>query len=321
MTVAARAPEGRRPVPRLDPRHYEPARVPQAVRRYAGTPDTLAVGRPGKVGLLELAFERIGGRTELTGHYQKSPLQIMRPLYFDPARPDLAVTLLMSTGGGILQADRLRTDIRCGADTAVHLTTQAATKVYRMEYDYATQLVNLEAGPGAYVEYLPEPVIPFVDSRLYQRTVLTVDRGATVLAGETVLAGRLARGERNAYQVFASDLEVRRPDGELVALDTVRLEPAGAGVTGPAVLGGHDVMSSLYVLSPLAPAARIAEALHEALADRGLLYGVSVLPQDSGAWLRLLDSDTRVCAAALRAAWDAVRRLLIGAPAPELRKT
>ncbi|MFF2073942.1 urease accessory protein UreD [Kitasatospora sp. NPDC058162] len=312
--------------PRLDPRHYEPARVPYAVRRYAGTPDTLAVGRPGKVGLLELAFERIGGRTELTGHYQKSPLQIMRPLYFDPARPDLAVTLLMSTGGGILQADRLRTDIRCGADTAVHLTTQAATKVYRMEYDYATQLVNLEAGPGAYVEYLPEPVIPFVDSRLYQRTVLTVDPGATVLAGETVLAGRLARGERNAYQVFASDLEVRRPDGELVALDTVRLEPAGAGVTGagvtgPAVLGGHDVMSSLYVLSPLAPAARIADALHEALTDRGLLYGVSVLPQDSGAWLRLLDSDTRACAAALRAAWDAVRLLLIGAPAPELRKT
>ncbi len=218
--------------------------------------------------------------------------------------------------------------MRCGADTAVHLTTQAATKVYRMEFDYATQLLHLEAGPGAYVEYLPEPVIPFVDSRLYQRTVLTVDPGATVLAGETVLAGRLARGERNAYRVFASDLEVRRPDGELVAVDTVRLEPSGrgggvggGGVTGPAVLAGHDVMSSLYVLSPLAPAARIADALHEALADRGLLHGVSVLPQDSGAWLRLLGSDTRACAAALRAAWDAVRRLLIGVPAPELRKT
>jgi urease accessory protein len=308
-------------VPRLDPRHYEPARVPYEVRRHAGTPDTLAVGRPGKVGLLELAFERIGGRTELTGHYQKSPLQIMRPLYFDPARPDLAVTFLMSTGGGILQADRLRTDIRCGADTAVHLTTQAATKVYRMEHDYATQLVNLSAGPGSYVEYLPEPVIPFVDSRFYQRTVLTVDAGATVVAGESLLAGRLARGERNAYQVFASDLEVRRPDGELVALDTVRLEPAGGGVAGPAVLGGHDVMSSLYVLSPLAPAARIADVLHEALADRGLLYGVSVLPQDGGAWLRLLGSDSRACAAALRTAWDAVRRLLIGVPAPELRKT
>nr|WP_030238309.1 urease accessory protein UreD [Streptomyces sp. NRRL S-350] len=326
-------------MPRLDPRHYEPARVPYEVRRHAGTPDTLAVGRPGKVGLLELAFEKVAGRTELTGHYQKSPLQIMRPLYFDPARPDLAVTFLMSTGGGILQGDRLRTDVRCGADTAVHLTTQAATKVYRMEFDYATQLLHLEAGPGAYVEYLPEPVIPFVDSRLYQRTVLTADPGATVIAGETVLAGRLARGERNVYRVFASDLEVRRPDNRLVALDTVRLEPSGpgpgpggrpgprpgagpgAGVAGPAVLAGHDVMSSLYVLSPLAPAGRIADTLHEALADRGLLHGVSVLPQDSGAWLRLLGSDTRACAAALRAAWDAVRRLLVGVPAPDLRKT
>lgn len=330
MTVATTASSSAAAeVPRLDPRHYEPARVPYEVRRHAGTPDTLAVGRPGKVGLLELAFEKIAGRTELTGHYQKSPLQIMRPLYFDPARPDLAVTFLMSTGGGILQADRLRTDLRCGADTAVHLTTQAATKVYRMEHDYATQLVNLTAGPRAYVEYLPEPVIPFVDSRLYQRTVLTVDPDATVLAGETVLAGRLARGERNAYRVFASDLEVRRPDGELVALDTVRLEPSptgGGGVTGPAVLAGHDVMSSLYVLSPLAPPGRIADVLHEAVAgcgrsSGGLLYGVSVLPQDSGAWLRLLGSDTRAVAAALRAAWDAVRRLLIGVPAPELRKT
>lgn len=309
--------------PRLDPRHYEPARVPPEVRRYAGTPDTLAVGRPGKVGLLELAFEQVGGRTELTGHYQKSPLQIMRPLYFDPARPDLAVTFLMSTGGGILQADRLRTDLHCGADTAVHLTTQAATKVYRMEHDYATQLVNLTAGPRAYVEYLPEPVIPFVDSRLYQRTVLTVDPSATVLVGETVLAGRLARGERHAYRVLASDLEVRRPDGELLAVDTVRLIPTGTpggGVTGPAVLAGHDVMSTLHVLSPLAPAARIADTLHQALAPHGLLHGVSTLPADSGAWLRLLGPDTRTCTAALRAAWDAVRRLLIDAPAPDLRK-
>jgi urease accessory protein len=80
-------------------------------------------------------------------------------------------------------------------------------------------------------------------------------------------------------------------------------------------------MSSLYVLTPLAPAGQVADTLHEALAGCGLLHGVSVLPQDSGAWLRLLGSDTRACAAALRTAWDAVRRLLIGAPAPDLRKT
>ncbi|MEY9877630.1 urease accessory protein [Streptacidiphilus sp. MAP12-33] len=313
---------------RLTPAHYEPSRVPAEVRRYAGRPRALGVGKPGKIGLLELGFERIGVRTELVTHYQKSPLQIMRPLYYDPARPDLAVTLLMSTGGGIVQADRLRTDVHCGAGTAVHLTTQAATKVHRMDADYATAQVLLHAGEDAYVEYLPDPTIPYRDSRFYQRTVVTVAPSATVLAGETVMAGRLAHGERNAYRVFASDLEFRRPDGRLLALDTVRLTPgrSGGGVTGPAVLAGHDLVSTFYAVTPLAPAAEVADALHHALSafdgdGGGLLFGVSVLPEDCGAWLRVLGDDPPTVGAALRHAWDAVRRLLIGAPAPVLRKS
>ncbi|GAA1935528.1 urease accessory protein UreD [Kitasatospora viridis] len=307
---------------RSDPAHYTPERIPAEVLRHAGRPTALGVGRPGKIGLLELGFERVGGRTELVDHYQKSPLQIMRPLYFDPARPDLAVTFLMSTGGGIVQADRLRTDLRCGAGTAVHLTTQAATKIHRMDADYATQIVNLTAEEGSYVEYLPEPTIPHRDSRCYQRSVITVAPSATVLASETVLAGRLAHGERNAYQVFAADLEWRRPDGRLFAVDTVRLEPGGAGgVTGPAVLAGHDLLSTFYAVSPLAPATEIADALHDALDGSGLPFGVSVLPEDAGAWLRVLGDDPPAVAAAVRRAWDAVRRLLIGAPAPALRKS
>jgi urease accessory protein len=51
------------------------------------------------------------------------------------------------------------------------------------------------------------------------------------------------------------------------------------------------------------------------------LYGVSVLPEDAGAWLRLLGGDSPTVTAALRHAWDAVRRLLIGAPAPAMRKS
>ncbi|GAB2694972.1 urease accessory protein UreD [Kitasatospora kifunensis] len=323
---------------RLTPAHYEPTRVPAEVRRHAGRPEALGVGAPGKVGLLELGFEQRGGRTELVDHYQKSPLQIMRPLYFDPARPDLAITYLMSTGGGIVQADRLRLDLRCGAGTAVHLSTQAATRIHTMTTDYATQQVFLTAGPDSYVEYLPEPTIPYRDSRFYQRTVITADPSATVLAWETVLAGRLARGERNAYQVFAADLEWRRPDGRLFALDTVRLEPGGgasgrgaagrgaaaagaSGVSGPAVLGGHDLVATLYAVTPLAPAAEVADVLHQALAGSGLLYGVSVLPEEAGAWLRLLGGDSPTVTAALHRAWDAARRLLIGAPAPAMRKS
>ncbi|MFE4632578.1 urease accessory protein UreD [Streptomyces sp. NPDC056773] len=316
------------PPARLDPVHYEPPRVPREVLRHASVPDTLGVGRPGKVGLLELGFEQVGGRTELVRHYQKSPLQIMRPLYFDPYRPDLPITFLMSTGGGVIQADRLRTDLSFGPGTSAHVTTQAATKVYRMEHDYAVAQTFLTAGPDAYVEYLPDPVIPYVDARFYQRTVVTADPTATVLVSETVVSGRLARGERNAYQVFASDFELRRPTGELVALDTVRLEPGGAGdprggrsADGPAVLAGHPVMACFFAVSPLAPARELADLLHATLAGHGLPYGVSVLPQDCGAWARVLGEHTEAVTRALGAVWDAVRRRLAGVPAPDLRKT
>lgn len=165
---------------------------------WAGRPDTLAPGSPAKVGILD--FELRDGRSELVERYQKTPLQIMRPLRLDPARPGDAYVFLMATGGGITQADRYRIDARCGPDTRVHLTTQAATKVFRMEQDYGTQAVNLRADEGAYLKYLPDPVIPFRDSRFYQRTTVSVTPDATVVLSETITAGRLARGERHDYR-------------------------------------------------------------------------------------------------------------------------
>ncbi|MFG3546491.1 urease accessory protein UreD [Streptomyces sp. NPDC047725] len=307
---------------RLDPAHYEPRRVPARMLGLTGTPDTLAAGRPGKVGLLELRYARVGDRTELVDRYQKSPLQIMRPLYVDPLRPDLPVTYLMSTGGGIVQADRNRLDIDCGPGTAVHLTTQAATKLHRAEFDHATQVVNLTVGADAYVEYLPDPLIPYRDARFYQQTCVTADPTATVLLGETIAAGRLARGERHSYRLLYSDLEISRPGGELMVVDTVRLDPREPGsVTGPAVFGGHDLMATLYAVTPLAPAPKVADTLYEALLTTGLDFGVSVLPDDCGAWARIMGSEPPAVARAMRTAWDAVRRLLIGVPAPDLRKT
>ncbi|MEV7415345.1 urease accessory protein UreD [Streptomyces sp. NPDC089919] len=310
------------PADRLGPGHYEPEHVPAAVARHAARPHMLGVGRPGKVGLLELGYARVGARTELVHHFQKSPLQIMRPLYFDPHRPDLPLTFLMSTGGGVLQADRLRTDLHVGAGAAALLTTQAATKVYRMEHDYATAQTFLTAGPDSYVEYLPDPVIPFVGSRFYQRTTVTADPSATVLLSETVLAGRLARGERHAYDVFASDLEVLLPDGRPVAVDTVRLEPGAHRVDGPAVMAGHAVTAAFFALTPLAPAGELAGLLHAALpAHPSVRAGVSVLPDARGVWVRLLGPAAEPVAGALRTAWDCVRRRLIGVPAPHLRKS
>ncbi|MGF0166158.1 urease accessory protein UreD [Streptomyces koyangensis] len=306
---------------RLAPEHYEIACLPPEVAALASRPDTLGPGSPAKVGILDLEFALRGDRTELTGRYQKTPLQIMRPLYVDPEVPGMAFTYVMATGGGVAQADRYRQDLVCGPGTQALFTTQAATKVYRMEHDYATQRVHLTAGEGAYVEYVPDAVIPFAGSRFHQSSVVTADETATVVYAETVTAGRLARGERHEYTVFTSDLEIRRPDGTLLAVDTMRLRPEDiGGVTGPGVFAGYDHVASVYVISSRRPAREIADTLHGSLEDADVLHGASVLPDECGAWTRILGREQPSVTAAVHAAWDAVRRLLLGHPAPDLRK-
>ena len=325
-------PDARRPGTggyRLEPGFYEPARVPSEVRRQTEEAwRNLPVGSPGKVGILQLGFARNRNRTELVRHYQKSPLQIMHPLYFNPARPDMAYTYLMSSGGGVLQRDRLRTDLDFGPGTSAHVTTQTQTRIYKMEHDYACAVMNITVEEDAHVEYLPEPVVPFAASRFYQQTSVVLHESATLLLGETLYAGRLARGERHAYEVFASDLEVRRPDGRLVALDRVRLRPgagegAASGVNGLGVLADHDVLAMLYVFTRRASAARLADTLHRAVAESGgdLIFGVSTLPNDAGVWMRLVGNDTVAVAEANTAAAAAVHELLTGLRAPVIRKS
>ncbi|WP_405781249.1 urease accessory protein UreD [Streptomyces sp. NBC_00859] len=302
---------------RLSAAHHTPGRVPPEVARHARDADGAAgADPPARVGLLEMGFERISGRTELVRRYGRMPLRTGRAQYADPLRPQMAFVRLMPAEGGMLQEDRQRVDVCCGAESEVHLTTGAVTEVRGMESGYATRLVNLSAGPDAYLEYLPEPLLPFPGARLYQRTVITADPTATVVIGETVAKGRTGSGARHAYDVLGLDLEVRRPDGRLLALDALRLCPDRDDVTGPGVPAGSTHLASLFVVTGRCAATEVADALHGALGGRGLAYGVSVLPHGCGAWLRVLGDDGTAVAAARYAGWDAARRLLTGSRAP-----
>jgi urease accessory protein len=304
---------------RTAPERCAPAWAPVEVTRYAGTPDTLPVGSPGKVGLLEMAFAAVDGRTETTAHFQKAPLHTTPPLYPDPERPGMPHVVVMTAGAGVLQGDRYRMALDCGPGTSVHFTTQTATRLYRMEHDYATQVVELNAAPGSHVEYLPATTIPFGGARFYQHMGVTAAPDATVVLGERLMAGRLARGERHAYTAYCTDLEVRDPDGLLLFADPVRFVPDEHAVTGPAVMDGFGVMGSLYVITRARPAAEVADVLHRALAATGLRAGASVLPGDCGASARVFGDCSPDVDAAFLQGWEAVRRLLRGSPAADRR--
>jgi len=281
----------------------------------------LPVGAPGKVGVLELALARRGGTTRVERQYQRAPLHVYRPIHLDANLPEMAFVFVQQFGDGFVDGDRCRIDIDCGADAAVHVTTQAATNLYRAECNFATQLVDLRAGRGAVLEYLPDPVVPFRGSRFFQRTRLTADPDSTVILAELLLPGRVARGEIHAYDLYWAETEARRPEGTLLFADVLRFRPTQSeGPRSLGLLGGRDVVATLYVVTQRVRAAELVELLRSAMTDRDVLAGVSELPNGCGASARLLGPTSKAVRAALRNAWNAARLELLGAPAPDLRK-
>jgi urease accessory protein len=305
---------------RNDPRHYTPADLPRAFHCFEEPVEPIAVGRCGKVGLLELTLAPRSGRTRIVHQFQQMPLQVFRPLYLDPYRPEMAFVSIYSHGG-TLQGDRFRIDLRCEPGSLTHVMTPAATRLQQMEQNFATQVANIEVGDHAVLEYLPEPIIPFRDSRFYGHTVLTVAPSASVILSETLLPGRVAYGERHAYSLFWSTSEARATDGTLLFADTLRLEPSEADLHTPGRLGPYQVVSTLYVITRRVEARELADCLHAAaVIDPETVAGASTLPNDSGVSLRILGPTSQAVAATVHAAWNAARLAVLGVPAPDRHK-
>lgn len=325
---------------RLQPQHFEVPWLPTQMAENLSSEPAMPVGSPGKVGILELDFVKSYAqekpKTVMDGHYQKAPLKIVRPHYYDPARPDMPFVFTLDMGGGVVQGDRLRTDITLKEDAAVHVTSQSHTKIYQMDSGYATAQTNLTLEPGAYLEYLPDPVVPFKDSRYYQTTKLSIAPTATAVFSETFYAGRIGQGEVHQYQVFASDLLMCRPDGVPFVADRMRLLPNGSAPNTPSstasavVFSGRTVVQTMYVVTEKVDAKEMSTLLEETAdqvvkhyQDETALFAASTLSEansdvesHAGAWIRFLTCDTVVSLALSRALYQAVHLRLCGTEAP-----
>jgi len=273
---------------------------------------------PGQSGSLDVTAERIGARTRITGLRCRAPLQALRPHYLDPALPDMAFLTIASPAGGVLQGDRLDLRARLGADARLHLDTQGATRLYRSPQVAAEMTAALTLESGAYLEYLPDPYIPYAGSRFRARTECVVAEDATLILAEIVTAGREAHGERHQLESFESRVLISRPGGELLAADAVRLD-RGETIAAPGRLGGYAVVGTLMVVHSGFDPALVRPALAD-LRGRPALVGASSLPGDAGAWLRVLTGSAADAADILGAAFALARMAILGAGPPPTRR-
>jgi urease accessory protein len=286
---------------------------------YAAEPiPQAAVGAPGKDGVLDLRFGRTDAGTALVHDYTTVPFHVSGTLDHDP-HPDGTTVFIQSPTGGVAQGDRHEVNIAVGKDAVAHVSTQSSTKVQSMNRNYASAETTLSVERGGHLDYVPEPTILYADARYAQDLTLELEPDSTAILADVVVPGRLARGERFAFERYRSRVRARGPDGPLFE-DTTHLVPEERDPTAPGVLGEFTVYGTAFVVAPDRETAGLSDMLHAAVADREARTGATALPNDAGVVVRALGERAETVQAALRTAWDRARQELLAAAAPSGRK-
>jgi urease accessory protein len=270
---------------------YTPEDIPPEILAYGSILSQLGVGKAGKVGALVLRLEHDPDRQKTVAkeQYSKVPLYTQRVLYLEESLPSMAYMYIMSPSGGILQGDRYRMDITLKNDAFFHLTTQGATRLYRMDKNYATQIVNITVGEGCYFEYIPDQIIPYRNSRFYQKVTLNTHDNSTMVYSEILVPGRVGSGESFEYDICYLKTNAKNQNGELRFIDIAMLEPKKKSIRNFGVLEGFDVVGTVYILTESKFIRELNDQINSMIESIPKIYGgATILPNSSGVMIRLL---------------------------------
>lgn len=238
-------------------------------------------------GVGRLSFVRRGAETVIKDCYQEAGLRIRLPRP-GPEMPIEAV--IINTAGGLTGGDRFDLEITAGEGTSAVVTGQAAEKIYRSSGGIGSFQTRIGLGEAAALDWLPQEAILFDGAALDRRLDVEMAGDAHLLAVESVVFGRLARGESVTHGFLFDRWRIRR-GGRLVYAEGLRFDgPVAERLGARAAGGGAVAAASLVMVSPRAETwLEPARDLLARLEPTGVEAGVSAF--DGLLSIRLLSAD------------------------------
>lgn len=275
----------------------------------------------GKHGYLYMGFELDGEGKSILRHLERrTPLIVQQELYFDEAMPEMPCVYILSSGGPNVDGDRYEQHFVVRRDAFAHVSTGAATKLAEMRRNYSGMVQRFELEAGAYLEYLPEPVIPCRHTRYHVDTTIRIDPTATLFYAEIYLSGRryFGEGERFCYDILSVKTQAQRPDETPLFQEKIIIRPDRVSPEGLGAMNGYDIFANAVVLTPPDKAERLYERT-KAFIDREsrLAAGITRLPNASGLSYKVLGDDTGAVKRLVRSFCSDVRQCVKGRPLPE----
>jgi len=262
------------------------SQIPDEFRKYSNKKST-TISQNGKI-RMKLEGNR-STRTFIKDLETKAPLLIQKAIYPNALMPNTAYFYLMSSAGGILEGDNLSIDVTCSENTSAHITTQSATKIYKMKSGYATQNINILSQKGSYLEFIPNQIIPFKSSRFYQEVNLKVESNCTVIYSEIISAGRIAAGEKFDFDICFLRMTVTDENDKLVFSDVMNMELKDK-MEYESLFGNHTNLATLYIISDCIDHTKIENEINTIIKNSLLLSSSSFLPYNSGVIVRMLSN-------------------------------
>jgi urease accessory protein len=252
---------------------------------------------------LEIAFK--GGASVVGRNRHHGPLRVQKPLY--PEGPQTVHAILVHPPGGIRAGDRLQVETTVAPAAHAFLTSPGAAKWYRGDDGDAWQSVQLTAGAGATLEWMPQETIYFNGARAVQRHIVQLGAGARYIGCDVLCFGRQASGERFDRGRLRLHAEIWC-GGQLLWYEQAQLAAGSEALTGPFGLDGATVCATLTAVGPALPALLLAQ-----IRELDPALGASQLKSVFIA--RLLCSDSEHARRVMTRVWQLLRPHLIGRPA------
>lgn len=303
-------------------KNYQAYYIPKEIQAYQGKIKQLEVGKSGKVGIIDLELQMNNAcKTVITRQFSQVPLQIQRALYPETLLPEMAYIYAISPSGGILQGDRYTTDIVLKNKAIAHMTTQGATRIYSMNSNSASQIVNITVDENCYFEYIPDQIIPYKNSRYYQKVNLNVHGNSTLIYSEILTPGRVAMKESFEYDICYLKTHCNNENNQIRFLENTKIEPKKTKVVDPGVLGEYKILGTVYILTRKDNINKFEDNLSEYIKNSdGVSVGTSIISDESGIIIRILGNKTEDVFNVVFKILEISRREILGTGFSKIRK-
>lgn len=198
-------------------------------------------------GQLDLSVFFDGHRSVARHIFFEKALKVIRPVYLNNST--IPTFYIVNVGGGYLDGDRYRTRFNVEDNASVTLTSQGATKIYKTPNDQVEQYQTFELHPGAYLEYVADPIIAYEDAKFYQHNTFKLDKSSSLFYTDIITPGYSKHDENFTYQYMHLVNEIYIDD-ELITFDNLLLNPSQQVMNGMGYMENYTHYGSAYFIHP-----------------------------------------------------------------------